>query len=189
MLGKAVADGLLANTVGSRIYSFAHDRIQEAGEYYDVSVCTLRAWYFFSDCVDDIYSRPAYRMVPPGQERDNLQLGLGLKLYDMGKQGSSEDWILLSAADQLNATSLQIETDDPTFLIKLNLQVGERASSVAAYEHATKYLGMARQSLSRMSNPWEEYYNIMLRVYEAKVEAELCLENFEGGYGCRADSP
>jgi len=32
ILGKAVADGLLANTVGSRIYSFGHDRIQEAGE-------------------------------------------------------------------------------------------------------------------------------------------------------------
>jgi len=32
MLDKAVADGLLVNTVGSRIYSFGHDRIQEAGE-------------------------------------------------------------------------------------------------------------------------------------------------------------
>jgi len=32
MLDKAVADGLLANNGGSRIYRFAHDRIQEAGE-------------------------------------------------------------------------------------------------------------------------------------------------------------
>jgi len=32
MLDKAVLGGLLANTVGSRIYSFGHDRIQEAGE-------------------------------------------------------------------------------------------------------------------------------------------------------------
>jgi len=32
MLDKAVADGLLANIMGSRIYSFGHDRIQEAGE-------------------------------------------------------------------------------------------------------------------------------------------------------------
>jgi len=32
ILDKAVADGLLTNTAGSRMYSFGHDRIQEAGE-------------------------------------------------------------------------------------------------------------------------------------------------------------
>jgi len=120
-------------------------------------------------------------MMPPGRERDDLQLSLGLKLYNMGMQGSSEDWILFSAADHLNATSLQIETDDPTFLIKLNLQVAERASSVAAYQYAIKYLAMARQSLLRMNNPWEEYYDIALRVHQATVEAELCLGHFDVG--------
>lgn len=34
MLRKAVANGLLVNTVGSSVYSFAHDRIQETGEYH-----------------------------------------------------------------------------------------------------------------------------------------------------------
>jgi len=32
MLSKVVAEGLLENNVRSRTYSFAHDRIQEAGE-------------------------------------------------------------------------------------------------------------------------------------------------------------
>jgi len=102
-------------------------------------------------------------------------------LYDICIQGSGEDWILFSAADHLNATSLQLESDDPTFLIKLNLQVAERASSVAAYQSATKYLGIARQSLSKMNNPWEKYYDITLRVYQGTVEAEMCLGNFEVG--------
>jgi len=101
-------------------------------------------------------------MIPPGRARDDLQLRLGLKLYDMGTQGSSEDWILFSAADHLNATSLQVKSDDPTFLINLNLQVAEQASSVAAYQSATTYFGMARQSLSTMKKPWEEYYDITL---------------------------
>jgi len=118
-------------------------------------------------------------MIPPGRERDDLHLRLGLKLYDMGMQDCSEDWILFSAADHLNSTSLQLENDDPTFLIKLNLEVAERASSVAAYQNATKYLGLARQSLSKMNNPWEEYYDLTLRVYEATVEVEFCLGNLE----------
>jgi len=120
-------------------------------------------------------------MIPPGRQRDDLQLRVGLKLYDMGMQGSSEDWILFSAADHPNATSLQLETHDPTFLIKLNLQVAERALLVAAYQHALKYLGMARQSLSRMKTPWEKYYDITFRVYQATVDVELCLGHFEVG--------
>jgi len=77
-------------------------------------------------------------MIPPDRGRDDLRLRLGLKLYDMGMQSYSEDWILFSAADHLNATSVQIKSDDPTFLIKLNLQVADRASSVAAYQNATE---------------------------------------------------
>jgi len=51
-------------------------------------------------------------MIPPGVQRDDLQLRLGLLLYNMSMQGTSEDWILFSAADHLNATSLQVESDD-----------------------------------------------------------------------------
>jgi len=134
-----------------------------------------------TDCLDDICPRPAYGMIPLGRERDDLQLCLGRKLHEMGMQDFSEDWILFSAADYLNATSLQFESDDPTFLIELNLQVAERASSVAAYQSATKYLGIARHLLSKVNNPWTEYYNITLAVYQATVEAELCLGHFEVG--------
>jgi len=45
MLGTAVSDGLLVNTVGSWIYAFRHDRIQEAGES-EVSACVRKALIF-----------------------------------------------------------------------------------------------------------------------------------------------
>jgi len=181
MLDTAVADGLLVNTMVTGTYRFAHDRIQEAGKY-DADVCA-RMVDFLTDCLDtaNVCSCPAYRMVPSGVKRDDLQLRLGHKLYKMSVQGSSDDWILFSAADHLNATSLEVDSDDPTFLIKLNLHVAERASSVAAYQSATKYLGIARQSLSKMDSPWEEYYDITHRVYQETVEAEMCLGNFEVG--------
>jgi len=49
-------------------------------------------------------------MILLGRERDDLQLRLGLKLYDMGMEDFSKDWIHFSAADHLNATLLQLET-------------------------------------------------------------------------------
>jgi hypothetical protein len=180
MLDEAVVKGLLANNVGSRFYSFGHDRIQEAGKF-PWRLGNSRLLLF--PPADDAYPafRTAYRMIPPGRDRDDLRLRLGLKLYEMGMTDHGEDWILFSAADHLNATSLQVKNDDPAFLIKVNLEVADRASSVAAYQYAIKYLGMAKQSLQRMNNPWEDHYDITLRVYRATAEAELCLGHFDVG--------
>ena len=119
--------------------------------------------------------------MPPGMERDDLRSRLGLKLYEMGMGSDGEDWVLFSAADHLNATALQLKSDDPTFLIKVNLEVADRASSVAAYQYALKYLGVAKQSLLGMNDPWEDHYCVTLRVYRATAEAELCLGHFDVG--------
>jgi len=58
----------------------------------------------------NVCSPPAYQMmVPSDPERDDPQLRLGLKLYEMGVQGYSKDWVLFSAADHLKATSLGLK--------------------------------------------------------------------------------
>ena len=122
----------------------------------------------------------AYEMIPPGRERDNLRSRLGLKLYEMGMDSHGEDWVLFLAADHLNATA-NLNNDDPIFLITVNLEVADRASSVAAYQYALKYLGEARRSLLAMNDPWEEHYCVTLRVFRATAEAELCLGHFDVG--------
>lgn len=125
----------------------------------------------------------AYAMVPPGKIRDNLRMNLGLRLYNLGTSLEIDDWMLFVAADHLNATALHLSKEDPLFLIHLNLEVGDRAASLCAYGTASKYLGMAMQSLLRLEKPWEEYYETTLRVYRAISEVELCQGHFEVGKG------
>jgi hypothetical protein len=120
-------------------------------------------------------------MVPPGKARDTLRYNLGLRLYEMGTSEESDEWMLFVAADHLNATALHSSDEDPLFLIHLNLDVGDRAATLCAYGTASKYLGMAMQSLLRLKNPWEQYYETTLRVYRAISEVELCQGHFEIG--------
>jgi predicted ATPase len=178
LLDEAVVDGLLYNTMGSKSYSFAHDRIQQA----------------------------AYAMVPSGPERDAFRLTIGLRLYEMGHQTSSSsapfssassfsclsldgrtnDWMLFVAADHLNATSDQVRnTLGEMFLIQLNLELGERAAAVAAYEIASKHLRLALecslQGGATMKDPWDTEYKTTLQIYQCLVDVELCQGHFDVG--------
>jgi predicted ATPase len=171
LLDEAVVDGLLYNTMGSKSYSFAHDQIQQA----------------------------AYAMVPCGQDRDAFRLTVGLRLHEMGKSSSTssgstshslgvrqDDWMLYVAADHLNATADQVrDTLGEMFLIQLNLELGERAAGVAAYEIASKYLHLARECLLRgvITDPWDTEYETTLQIYRCLVDVELCQGNFEVGSG------
>lgn len=144
ILDRAVLDGLLLNSMGSKSYSFANDRIQQA----------------------------AYGLVPSGPKRDNYRLVMGKRLYDLGHTDGAEDWMLYAAADHLNSVRSFLE--DPLFLIKLNLEAGDRAASRAAFETASKYLGFALQDLLHTNDPWERHYNITLKVYQTIVDVKLC---------------
>lgn len=155
MMDQAVVDGLLTNSMGSEIYSFSHDRIQQA----------------------------AYGLVPPGKERDDLRLALGHRLYTIGCSEEGEDWMLFTAADHLNATAFQQCQKDPMFLIRINMHVGKRAAVCSAYETASKYLGLAMQALLRLRKPWEEHYDITLDLYSSIADVEFCQGHFVIGKG------
>ncbi len=120
-------------------------------------------------------------MVPPGKSRDDLLLNLGLRLYEMGLSQSSDDWMIFIAADHLNASPLPVNGENPMFLIQVNLEAGDRAASISAYETASKYLDMARRLLMRFNKPWEVEYETTLRVYRATAEVELCQGHFSLG--------
>lgn len=94
----------------------------------------------------------------------------------MGHSDGAEDWMLFAAVDHLNSVRsiLEEDDDDSLFLIKVNLEAGSRASSCAAFETASKYLGFALQDLLHMDDPWEEHYDVTLKVYQAIVDVKLC---------------
>jgi predicted ATPase len=169
LLDDAVVDGLLYNTMGSKNYSFAHDKIQQS----------------------------AYTMVPCGRDRDAFRLAVGLRLYEMGKSSSTssgdsssslgvrqDDWMLFVAADHLNATADQVRnTLGEMLLIQLNLELGERAAAVAAYEIASKYLHLALDCMLQgtLTDPWDTQYETTLQIYRCLVDVELCQGHFDVG--------
>jgi predicted ATPase len=99
--------------------------------------------------------------------------------------GRQDDWMLFVGADHLNATANQVRNKlGDFFLIRLNLEVGEQAASVAAYEIASKYLGLALQRLQQqdvIEDPWDKEYETTLQIYRCLVDVELCQGHFELG--------
>lgn len=151
LLDIAVLEGLLSNSVGSRHYKFAHDRIQQA----------------------------AYSLVTPGEDRDKLKRIIGMRLFELGELDSGEDWMFFVAADHLNSTKHQ--QSDPLMLARLNLMCGERAYGVAAFKPASQYLREGLQLLKQIDSHWHSHYDLSLRLYRAISDVELCLGNFDLG--------
>jgi hypothetical protein len=152
LLDIAVLQGLLLNTVGSNVYRFAHDRIQQA----------------------------AYWMVPSGQEREKLRILVGIKLMELYGGPQGKDWMPFVAADHLN--SCTGHGLDALYLVGLNIECGEKASSVAAFVPAALYMRLALNYLKKLGdNHWERYYDLSLRLYRAITDIELCLGNCDSG--------
>lgn len=151
LLDIAVLEGLLSNSVGSRYYKFAHDRIQQA----------------------------AYELVTPGEDRDKLKRMTGMRLFELGELDSGEDWMLFVAADHLNSTKHQ--QSDPLILARLNLMCGERAYGLAAFLPASQYLREGLEQLKQIDLHWQSHYDLSLRLYRAISDVELCLGNFDVG--------
>lgn len=168
ILDDAVLDGLLTNNTGSKNYSFAHDRIQQA----------------------------AFALIPNGQERDQFRLRIGLKLLEIAGQGNcanDSEWMLFAAAEHLNAASFLYRMHhDPMKLTCLNLKVGELAANKLAYETASKYLMLVMQDLNRLtkgkdqdgqtcSNPWETHYSLTLQTYRLLADVQLRQGHYDTG--------
>ena len=164
LLDRAVLDGLLSNSVGSQNYKFAHDRIQEA----------------------------ATSLVLPGQERNDLKVKIGKRLFELATSSKIDDdsphskvtskgndWMLFVAADHLNST---ISKDvSILYKAKLNLLVGERATAFAAFVPASMYLRKSLEAIRQIPSHWTKHYDLSLRLYRASSDVELVLGNYELG--------
>ena len=159
ILDTAVLEGLLSNKVGSPSYKFVHDRIQEA----------------------------AYSLVPAGKERDALRWKLGSRLFELGSlPDSGEDWMLFVAADHLNSihdakpnsSSHQL---DPLILARLNLEVGDKATKIAAFSQASGYLQRGVELLKQMPSCWQDHYDLSLQLYRNLSDVKLFQGNFDEG--------
>jgi predicted ATPase len=172
ILDDAVLEGLFTNTMGSKNYCFAHDRIQQA----------------------------AFALIPKGPERDQFRLDIGMNLLQIARKAknlSEVEWMLFAAADHMNAASFLYRVHhDPMILTSLNLEVGELAANKVAYDTASKYLMLVMQDLNSMSNgnnttpdgnsrgnPWESHYEVTLQTYRLLADVQLRQGRYETGAG------
>jgi predicted ATPase len=162
ILDTAVLEGLLSNNVGSPTYKFAHNRIQEA----------------------------AYSLVQE-KERDDLRWILGRTLFELGSlSDSGKDWMLFVGADHLNAveatdpsssTTFTFHDSDPLFMARMNLKVGETASTVAAFSRASGYLQRGMEILIQIPSYWKDHYDLSLKLFQNITAVELFQGNFDKG--------
>ena len=156
ILDTAVLEGLLSNNVGSPTYKFVHDRIQEA----------------------------AYSLVPAGKERDDLRWKLGSRLFELGSSSDSgEDWMLFVAADPLNSVYAAEPNStshdlNPLFMARLNLEVEEKATAVAALSQASGCLHRGVEILKQIPSCWQDHYDLISRLYRRTTDVELFQGNF-----------
>jgi len=161
LLDLAVLEGILTNFMGSDIYSFADDKIRSA----------------------------AYSLLPPGEERDTVRETIGHTLLEINRlSGTGKDWMLFIAADHLNESlkkkslsNHNKQQDDIVDMIKLNLEVGEKALNVAAFGNASDNLRKCYSLLKGIKNHWFKHYDISLKLYQSLASVELTLGNYGVG--------
>jgi len=153
-LDRAVLEGFLSNNIGSKFYSFAHDKVLQA----------------------------SYSLVPEGKAREKFRLLMGKRLYQMGRSPNGEAWMLFAAAEHLNS-SLVLTDTDPLFVARMNLEIGEQAARISAYDQASQCLVAGLEALLMMPDfePWEAEYDLTLRLHRAVADVELCRGRFESG--------
>jgi len=158
-LDRAVLEGFLSNNIGSKFYSFSHDKVLQA----------------------------SYALVPDGKAREKFRLWMGRKLYELGSSPTGDgvggdSWMLFAAAEHLNS-SITLTDTDPIFVARMNLDIGERASKVSAYDQASKCLiaGLGALMMIPDYDSWEEEYDLTLRLHRAVADVELYLGRFERG--------
>ena len=152
LLKDAVAEELLvAIDIGFEHFKFAHDRIQQA----------------------------CHTLIPPGEAHDSLRMRIAKILIHRGNSSEGEDWMLFVAADHLNSLP---KTDLlPIEAAQLNLQVGEKAVSVAAFRPACGYLLKALEAFDRVENGWRIHYDMAINLHRAAADVELSFGSLERG--------
>ncbi len=153
-MDRAVLEGFLSNSIGSNFYSFAHDKVLEG----------------------------SYALMKEGRQRERFRLSMGRRLYNIGSSDDGETWMLFASAEHLNSI-LSLTDKDPLFIAKMNLDIGERAQKVSAFDQASKCLIAGLDALLLMPDhdPWESEYDLTLRLHRAIADVELCRGNFARG--------
>ena len=112
----------------------------------------------------DQVQQAAYELIPPHRQ-NNFHLLLGTRLYlDASDEDVKE--MIFFIVDNMNKGEKMIrETDKRVEIVKLNLQAGEKALSLSAFQSASKYLLAGISFLD--SGSWETHYNLTLQLYDA----------------------
>jgi len=152
ILDLAVLKGFLLNSVGSEVYSFAHDQIQQA----------------------------AYSLVETEKERGELKFEIGKRLLKIGDSENGKDWMLFVAADYFNSTlSKNLQ---PLETVRINFKVAKKATKIAAFSDALVYLKKGLGTLEQIPNHWETYYDQSIQYFQLLVDVELRLGNDKDGF-------
>jgi predicted ATPase len=113
----------LLDFVRDSIFKFSHDRVQQA----------------------------AYQMIPAGNEKDLMHWRIGQIIWSEQRRRTSlisHDWLLFTAADQLNKGWLRnagVINDEETRLavVRLNLEAGKKAFEKSAFKYAAEFSTVA----------------------------------------------
>jgi predicted ATPase len=127
----------------------------------------------------DRIKQAARELIPEGKKQNAFRVRLGKHLVTLADSQQGEDWMLFVAADHLNAVTKNDMS--PLEVATLNLNVGEKAVSTAAFIAALKYLKIGMEALHHMESPWENHYHLALGLHRATANVELCFGDFDKG--------
>lgn len=155
MLEVALDEGLVTRRVGTNLYRFAHDRIQQA----------------------------SYLMLELNQERrDAMHWNIGKYLESqMMDTGDEQFWKILVAAEQMNlAADKYCHTEEQKVdLITLNLEAARGARMQHVFVTAAKYIDAALDLIMRDDGTealfWSKYRDLTLELYELGAHLQVTI--------------
>lgn len=130
----------------------------------------------------------AYEMIPAGRDRETLHWRIGQALWTELQQATlqeqdpsqaSRDWLLFSAADQLNRGACRGATTKDVVssldLARLNMDAGKAALEKSAFKYATDFLS---KGVEMVKDLWQSEYSLCLELFTLSAETEYAASNF-----------
>ena len=148
----AVREGLISRRLGSSIFKFSHDKIQQS----------------------------AYSLIVDDRERQELHLRIGRHVQkEYSNQDSRREWMLLIKEDQLNrGANLITDESEKVILAQRNLEAADIVTTQAAFFPAAYYLRTGLQLMEGM-NGWTRNYKLHLGLCTAYAENAFCIGELE----------
>jgi predicted ATPase len=179
LLNDGVSEGLLLklSKTGKEIYSFSHDRIEDAAHNFMNEIC-------YND----------------DNEFQMLLFKIGTSLYHRAQSAHGEDWMYFSAAHRLNSirsnASSSVEKGDrgsslfvsfsrqqEIELVELNRRTAELSLDLLAFNAAAEFCQFGVQDLLAGHESdaviWETHYDLILSLYTIGAESEYSTGNID----------